>query len=475
MRLCLSLCLSILLCFAGAAVFAADLNESSENVGEWTVPDCDFIKGTISVTYTMDDGATVFDPKPGSAEVATPGLVVLDVDNTLMASIYDGYGIEIVRSEDAGCNWTSIEVPHMRRFLELTPAPGGWAYAWYMDTDLLFRIEGDTAIALTPPDMIYGLAVDPRDALHIRIGGTDCQIYESFDGGETFSPIGNPANTAGLRIFTVDFNPQDWDCALCGTKGAWRTIDAGKNWGPIDPFDAVDGDFVYSFAFSPDDPRRVWARATLTAITLRSPEILISSDGGLTFVGAVKDGDLATDQFGEIRDVVLRNYMPLAPRPGQPDVIYFPFGTFVGARGSDLFRYDARDGELSVKHVSNIFDDITSIAFHPADPTVMYLGIQVDHPKATNPGIEATGDAVSVYPNPFNPSANISFSLPEAAQVKLSVYNLVGQRVATVVDAYMSAGEHTASWDAAGFASGIYLARLEAGSFIETQKMVLLK
>ncbi len=471
MRLKSCLLMAILITCFGTSVAAGDIDTDG-----WTIPDCDAIKGTISVTYTSDDGATVFDPKPGEAEVATPGLVTLDADNTLMTAIYDGYGIEIFRSEDAGCTWTEIELPHMRTFLYLTPAPGGVVYAWYDTQQILFRIEGDRATLLESPDYIYGMAADPNDAMHIRFGGTDCQLYESFDGGATFSPIGKPA-TVYLNTLAVDFSPHDWDCVYCGTKGAWRSTDAGNSWERIDPFDWADGDIVYSFAFSPDDPQRVWARATLNTNSIRSREILVSSDGGRSFTGVVDEDDSAIDQYGRVRDVILTNWLPLAPLPGLPDVLYFPYGSFNNERGSDLYRYDARLDELTVKHVSDNFEDISSIVFHPADPSLMYLGVQSVHPKATNPGIEETAEVelVSTYPNPFNPVANISFRLANASHVRLEIFNIMGQRVGTLVDDYLDAGEHARTWDGSKAASGVYLYRLQVGQTVHTEKMVLLK
>jgi len=79
------------------------------------------------------------------------------------------------------------------------------------------------------------------------------------------------------------------------------------------------------------------------------------------------------------------------------------------------------------------------------------------------------------FPNPFNPTTEISFSLPNASDVKLEVYNVMGQRVTTLADRFMEAGEHTVQWDAGSFSSGVYFYRLEAGEFVETKKMVLLK
>jgi hypothetical protein len=79
------------------------------------------------------------------------------------------------------------------------------------------------------------------------------------------------------------------------------------------------------------------------------------------------------------------------------------------------------------------------------------------------------------YPNPFNPSTTISYQLPVTNYVNLSIYNLLGQKVATLVNEKLNAGLHAAAWNATGFASGVYLYRLQAGNYAETKKLVLLR
>jgi flagellar hook assembly protein FlgD len=79
------------------------------------------------------------------------------------------------------------------------------------------------------------------------------------------------------------------------------------------------------------------------------------------------------------------------------------------------------------------------------------------------------------YPNPFNPSTTIKFSLPQASDVKLTIYNALGQKVAELVNSTLGAGSHSFEWNASNVASGMYFYELNTSNFSSVKKMMLLK
>ena len=86
-----------------------------------------------------------------------------------------------------------------------------------------------------------------------------------------------------------------------------------------------------------------------------------------------------------------------------------------------------------------------------------------------------TFELSGIYPNPFNPSTDVTFTIPSDAFVRLSAYNLQGQEVAVIHDGFQSVGEHSYTWNATNMASGVYYVRLVSGNKAETMKVVLMK
>lgn len=90
-------------------------------------------------------------------------------------------------------------------------------------------------------------------------------------------------------------------------------------------------------------------------------------------------------------------------------------------------------------------------------------------------GVPATMRLAPNYPNPFNPSTTITFQLPEAGRARLAVFNLIGQKVATLVDGSLAAGDHAVTFDASAMPSGVYFYTLTSSSGSATRKMTLSK
>ena len=82
---------------------------------------------------------------------------------------------------------------------------------------------------------------------------------------------------------------------------------------------------------------------------------------------------------------------------------------------------------------------------------------------------------VAAAPNPFNPAATITFTLPEAGRAAVTIYNLAGQRVALLADRQFTAGTHDVRWDAGDFASGVYVAVVTAGGRTGAVKLTLVR
>jgi len=131
----------------------------------------------------------------------------------------------------------------------------------------------------------------------------------------------------------------------------------------------------------------------------------------------------------------------------------------VGAGLPTFIIVGVTDDDSSAVHVDEVWYNET--------PTGM--GISDDAPIASSYELGQN------YPNPFNPTTHIRFNIPETGNTKLTVFNIMGEVVANLVDGVVPPGGHTVSWNAANMPTGVYFYRLESGNFTQTRKLLLVK
>jgi hypothetical protein len=141
----------------------------------------------------------------------------------------------------------------------------------------------------------------------------------------------------------------------------------------------------------------------------------------------------------------------------------------------DLWQLDGVLTQAQAEALVASVDAITGAVGSPCSSTAALAATAlppVDFGLETAPAEFALSAA---YPNPFNPTTTISFDLPEASFVNLSVYSILGQQVAQLVNEQKSPGRYTVSFDASTLSSGVYLYRLQTDSYMETMQMTLIK
>jgi len=265
--------------------------------------------------------------------------------------------------------------------------------------------------------------LNPADGRRVYAATNDNTLRLSVDSGRNWELL--EAGYFRETIFELSFNPSATRLYAVTTDEIHESSDQGRTWSLLATLERAAGtrtSVAYRLRFHPSDPRRMY---------LFSSDVLLSTtDAGATWQ-SIGDDLAGRPWFNDV-----------AVDPSNPEILYVatPWGVYR----------------------TSTTNHATWVAYET---------------QGTRP---EEFQLYQNYPNPFNPSTAIRFDLARPEKIDLALYNLAGQKVATLAQGHREAGAHTLRWDGRDengreLASGVYLYRLQAGSQVETRKLLLLR
>ncbi len=350
-----------------------------------------------------------------------------------------------------------------RKIFKTTDGGGTWR--------TVFELPGDEikTIAYVPsnPNILFagatirgGYQIDrpfPFDPTQSSYG-----VLKSIDGGETWKYINIGLESTTKNINHIAVHPTSPDTVYIGelNSGVYKSVDGGNSW-----FKSSNGIIVpdiRAIAIDYSNPKIVYAgiqRGSIYKSTNSGQDWLLSNMG--------------MDPEAAIRSIVID--------PINSQTIYagdWHSGVYCSIdAGKSWYHFNKGLRTRAVQKLA-----ITK------DGKYLYAGTQGEGvfrlklEKITTPiSIEDKNNFPSSYelyqnfPNPFNPTSRIKFSLPKSVFTKLSIYDILGREVKSLINQEIYAGYHEIEFNFIGLSSGIYFYRIQAGEFIQTKKMILLK
>jgi hypothetical protein len=202
-------------------------------------------------------------------------------------------------------------------------------------------------------------------------------------------------------------------------------------------------------------------------------------------------------------DTAYAVWKPVLPQKGRYEIfVYIPFSEAEDAQYEVHHLNGITTVHLNQKAYTDSWASLGMFSFAAGDSGYLQLGdgssigskpliidaaywtyidtVTVSVPDMSNSDMPGNYSLAQNYPNPFNPSTTIDFSIAKAGYVSLKIYDILGNEIKTIVNGFTSAGNHSAEWDGTNSSgttvgAGLYFYRLQAGTFSESRKMILLK
>jgi len=344
---------------------------------------------------------------------------------------------------------------------------------------------------------VHSLAINRER--EIFAGTSEAGVFKSTDLGDSWSPLNN--SPQGFRVITLAINTSGHMFAGTFGGGAYRSIDNGNTWKQIN--NGITSAIVTSFLF--DSANITYASTDTGGGIFRSTnngdswqQIIngltwydLVNEHGPVIRGMAKDSKgniFVAVENGGIHQSTDRGANWVRINKGMKDTVtvsiivdskdqvfvgeYYTLGVYRSTNSGNNWTLLPFDEPYNVWSFA-----LDSSGFLYAG-TVGGGVFRSTPPVSAVPLIEGSLSSYLLYqnyPNPFNPTTTISFSLFQSGPVELRVFNLRGGEVATLVSQILHVGKYTIDWNASNLPSGIYFYRLQAGSFSETKKLILLK
>jgi len=321
--------------------------------------------------------------------------------------------------------------------------------------------------------------------LALSISSVNAGWHETFD---------TPATPSAALTFTSDMTWAWWGWGVCEVDSGYVTlVGATDPFGNTTSWMQIDQSLDVNAVITPDSVTmylKVKFTTTGTPTNGGQLHVVVAIDSG--YLGNNKAYSFATSPFGWIGHYYWSGVSSTVPHPAigydswfwekivvnGDTVSVWAFADSTAPADTATYTFATPNVGPNTPHLNSLIlvgvtDDPDSSAvqieeiWYNEAPTG--LGISDDAPNASKYELGQN------YPNPFNPITHIRFNIPGTADAKLTVFNIMGEAVANLVDGVVSAGGHTVSWNAANMPTGVYFYRLESGNFTQTRKLLLVK
>lgn len=410
--------------------------------------------GTNEGVYRSNDGGDTFELK--SDGMINTYMNEIKVNPANSSIIYAGGDQGLWRSMDDGNRWVKIHGGQVNS-IAIDPDHPDTVY-WGNSGGLYRSFDGGDNSVKIREGIITALAIHPDSTNVLYAGVYASNLYRSENYGETWSLSFSASIGISFWIEDIEISRSNSSKIYFGAirnavfHGLYKSSNSGASWVKIS-----DPGEVLSISTHPTNDSIIYFATRFG--------VFRSINGGISY--SEISGDLTAQQYSTVW-----------VNPKEPSQILIGTkdqGVFVSSDDGGTWNWIEGGYNPRIMDI-NYSGDLNRI-FLATHGGGIWKGndIEVGVESREQMHIPENVHLFNAYPNPFNPVTNIRYSLTERSDVTLLIYNIIGEEIRKFSETGMQPGYHEFVWDASDAASGVYLYRFQAGDYVETRKMILLK